>query len=40
MNLLYKVKVFFGVEYDVSYVVFGDLLKKLFDANLENLTIY
>lgn len=40
MNLLYKVKVFFGVEYDVSYVVFGGLLKKLFDANLENLTIY
>ena len=40
MNLLYKVKVFFGVEYDVIYVVFGGLLKKLFDANLENLTIY
>lgn len=40
MNLLYKVKVFFGVEYDVSYIVFGGLLKKLFDANIENLTIY
>ena len=40
MNLLYKVKVFFGVQYDVSYIVFGGLLKKLFDANIENLTIY